>query len=328
VDDHPPIRFDRFMERALYDPESGYYSRHVRAVGRRGDFGTVAALGPTLARTLSRWARPLFQKFRHHIEIGPGDGSLARDFWHASGWLTWTVRKHLVEVSSPLRARQQEVLRRGYIWHESMEEALRAAHGQAVIVSNEVPDAFPCRLLQWTGTGWLEAHVRIAPPAPPEEVWLPLEEPNLNPATFSSLRLAASYKPGQRIEIHDSFRTWLRGWAPFLHAGHVLWIDYGSTVDTLYHRRPHGSVRAYFQQQCLEGPEVYRRPGRQDLTADVNFTDLEEWGLELGWTTRFHGTQAEFIREFGPKLDSSEAHYAAHPHGMGGAFRVLWQEKT
>jgi hypothetical protein len=42
-------------------------------------------------------------------------------------------------------------------------------------------------------------------------------------------------------------------------------------------------LRAYRDQNRLTGGSVYELPGRQDITADVNFDDLQHWARELGW---------------------------------------------
>ena len=65
--------------------------------------------------------------------------------------------------------------------------------------------------------------------------------------------------------------------------GAMLSIDYGGTTGEIYERRPQGTLRAYRGQQRLTGAEAYELPGRQDITADVNFEDLESWARELGW---------------------------------------------
>ena len=57
-------------------------------------------------------------------------------------------------------------------------------------------------------------------------------------------------------------------------------------------------MRAYFRHQRIEGMGIYLRPGRQDLTADVNFVDLQEWGEQLGLKTIQIVTQADFIRKW------------------------------
>jgi SAM-dependent MidA family methyltransferase len=100
----------------------------------------------------------------------------------------------------------------------------------------------------------------------------------------------------------------------------MLTIDYGATAENLYHRRPRGSIRGYLFQQRLEGAAIYQNPGRQDITADVNFTDLRNWsepfvsGQEL---TSF----AEFLE------GSADVPGLMDPHGAGGAFLVLEQRR-
>ncbi len=39
------MRFDRFMERALYHPEYGYYRSEKPRLGREGDFFTSVSVG-------------------------------------------------------------------------------------------------------------------------------------------------------------------------------------------------------------------------------------------------------------------------------------------
>jgi SAM-dependent MidA family methyltransferase len=73
-------------------------------------------------------------------------------------------------------------------------------------------------------------------------------------------------------------------------------------------------------QQRIEGPGIYENPGRQDLTADVNFTDLERWSAPWAETLRLE-SQREFLRSFAGPEDAA----VMDGHGAGGAFRVLEQ---
>jgi SAM-dependent MidA family methyltransferase len=140
---------------------------------------------------------------------------------------------------------------------------------------------------------------------------------------FSVLRQPAA--DGQRVELHESYRAWLSAWAPLWERGAMLTIDYGEAAEKLYARRPRGSVRAYFHHQRLEGPEVYRRMGRQDLTADVNFSDLQNWGERQGLHTEFLQTQADFILSRTEPTDDDAEKMLLHPDGAGRAFKVLCQ---
>lgn len=276
------LSLERFLAEALYHPECGYYTARIRDVGARGDFSTLATLGDSLARAIADWIAA--GRTRDVIEVGPGNGQLARDILrHLGWWRRLRVRYHLVDVEGPLRKAQDERLRRFRIHrHSSVRDALRAAAGRALIFSNELPDAFPCRVFERTAAGWMEVHVRFDPGGAREE---------LRPATLpDSTVFAGEHRPGQRVEVHESYRDWLRAWAPEWKSGAMLTIDYGDTPPALYHRRPGGTLRGYALHQRFEGSGIYQAPGRLDLTADVNFSDLEQWGEELGWRTLRHAT--------------------------------------
>ena len=290
----PPISFEKFMAKALHDPEIGYYARRISGVGRTGDFTTAPMLSDAPARAIAAWAARALRETdcRDLIEIGPGEGKLAAGVLENLPWhRRWKTRLHLVETSAPLAERQRKLLGNRATWHRDMIRALAACQGNAVIFSNELVDAFPVRRFQKTVAGWQElavhfdaqrrAHESLLPPAP-----LP-----------DSSGFLASHPLGQCIEVHDSYRRYLTEWLPAWKSGRMLTIDYGAAAETLYHRRPSGTVRSYLLQQRLEGPAIYENPGRQDLTADVNFTDLQNWSRP--WIRQ------QQITSFGEFLDSA-----------------------
>ena len=88
-------------------------------------------------------------------------------------------------------------------------------------------------------------------------------------------------------------------------------------------RRPHGTVRAYLLQQRLEGPAIYQNPGRQDLTADVNFTDLIQWSAP--WTGSHHlQPLAAFLRAAIDPANPADL-ALTDENGAGAAFLALDQ---
>jgi SAM-dependent MidA family methyltransferase len=97
-------------------------------------------------------------------------------------------------------------------------------------------------------------------------------------------------------------------------------IDYGDLVETLYYRRLRGTIRGYLAQQRIEGEAIYQNIGRQDLTADVNFSDLMHWSHGFAARQKCE-TQREFLL---PHADLSHRGdvYAVDPLGAGAAFRV------
>lgn len=290
-----PVPFERFMQEALYHPEYGYYTATIKEIGARGDFTTIPARMDLLARAIASWIRKEQTSFRHIIEVGAGNGDLARGILRHLGWLGFLRwHYHIVDVSAPLRARQQKMLRGKRVrWHDSMQEALDVCRGEALIISNELVDAFPCTVHRRNAEGWED--LAVARGAEEwMEVWLPHR-----PLPVPSQALEQAFTAGQRVEVFSSFAEWLKSWVPAWKRGTMLLIDYGGGTETIYHRRPRGTLRAYFQQQRLEGPEVLQRPGLQDITADVNFEDLACWGRLAGLKPGGMKTLLHFAKEHG-----------------------------
>ncbi len=318
----PPqaVSFADFMARALHDPDQGYYARRIRTVGARGDFATAATLFPAFGEAVAHWLKDEARAqpgLRHVIEVGAGDGSLMAAVRRATGlWRRLRWRWHIVESSPVLRDVQRARLGKSVLWHDHLEQALAAAGGEALIYHNELLDAFPAQLLERRHGVWQEVHLR----ADGGESLVELPWPEHERADFSALGPWQAHE-GQRVELHRSVRDWLRGWAPNWQRGSMLTVDYGAPFPELYRRRPRGTLRAYLLHQRLDGAAVYANPGRQDITADINFTDLQRWARGLGWCETEFSTLAEFLVRRLP----AKRHPAAllDPDGAGGAFRCL-----
>ena len=107
------IRFDRFMTQALYGPR-GYYTSQRQILGARGDFTTTPKLTTALAQRMARWISEAWDRQGSKlpvVELGPGDGSLARDIrQHLSFFQRRKLDYHFVEISPALRERQKVAL--------------------------------------------------------------------------------------------------------------------------------------------------------------------------------------------------------------------------
>ena len=82
-----PIRFDEFMELALYHPDHGFYARG-RGVGRGADFLTSPSVGPLFGAVIARAVDDWWDELGNPdpftlVEAAAGDGSLARDVLRA-----------------------------------------------------------------------------------------------------------------------------------------------------------------------------------------------------------------------------------------------------
>lgn len=285
--------FEQFMSRCLHDPARGYYSRNIRSIGNRGDFTTAPQLSASPARAIAAWASRAMKEHKTHnlIEVGPGLGTLSLQVLRHLPFLQRLRTKlHLVETSPSLATHQREALGRKADYHRDIRDALKACSGNAIIFSNELVDAFPVRLFQLTGNGWKEVALDTSQHQ--------LKEILINPDQLpESSIFQHSFKTGQRVEVHDSYHKWLASWLPLWKRGEMLTIDYGDVADQLYHRRPNGTLRAYLLHQRIIGEAIYQNPGLQDITADVNFTDLQTWTKPWLSSGKIE-TLADFIHPF------------------------------
>jgi SAM-dependent MidA family methyltransferase len=266
-------------------------------------------------------------------------------------WARRGLRWHLVEVSEPLKAAQQEQLKgRGVHWWQDLAPALQSCDGAAWIYHNELLDAFPCQVWRWTEGRWQCLWLRRMEAATTGVQWQEVWKEGVADAAGSAsagsasagsasagsadsdgaealhqaLSAAAWLPPeGQRIERQPSIRRWLQHWVPHWRTGGMLSLDYGDLAPHLWQQHPRSSLRGYLMQQRLEGAAVYGNMGRQDITLDVNFTDYSDWLARLGVRQTGYQTQAQFFADLDVAAVTEREQQLLNPEGAGAAFKVL-----
>lgn len=325
------LGIDQYMETALYDVEGGFYMRAEGVGGAGRAFATIPSLSPLLGGAIREWARALEGTGPLDlIEVGAGGGHLARAILDAAGW--WgrrSLRYRIVEISPKLREAQAALLKgRKVRWHDSVEDALKGTR-RAAVISNELVDAFPCKLLRYEHGFWKELRLSWPPEA---EAALEAHGLDLDLTPFTAcdpLMWPGGIPHGQVVEIHPSFREWMQDWVSGDRRIDILTIDYGDVLPGLYMDRPRGTLRGYFAHQRLTGAALFRGPGTIDLTCDVNFTDLQAWGQSAGLHTVEFIDQAGFLDDWLPEKEkvrhTADLEAVSDPEGAGSAFKVLWQ---
>ncbi|MDR3459366.1 MAG: SAM-dependent methyltransferase [Verrucomicrobiae bacterium] len=344
------ISFARFMELALYCPETGYYEKKKDNVGRQGDFITSVSVGSLfgelLAFQFAGWLDEL--KNRHEklqiIEAGAHDGKLAADILN---WLQIhrpvlfsAIEYTILEPSPARRQWQQEKLSpfSNVRWRSSVNSSQPPSAG--ILFSNELLDAFPVQRLGWDASGrqWFEWGVTLD-----GELlrWsrLPLAASSL-PANIVNLPAALlEVLPDQyTIETSPAAESWWHAAAGILSHGKLLAIDYGFTDDEMISpARTKGTLRAYHRHHVTD--DVLANPGDQDLTAHVNFSAIQKAGEAAGLRTETFCTQPQFLTRILAKavpeklfasMDARQIRQfqtLTHPEHLGRAFRVLVQSR-
>ena len=316
------ISIEEFMDLALYDEAQGYYSNNISTIGYRGDFSTTATLSDLLARRIvAQWKQACQACGRRlpFIEIGGGNGDLAMGIARNLGWLDrLRVRYLMVDRSQALRNLQGMVGGNFVKVYPTIEQALKHADGRAFIFCNELPDAFPARQFVFQGGEWLELGLTVVDGRMVRQAnRCPL------PASSAFQRWAVE---GQVIEVHAGYHRWYAEWQPLWKCGTFLTIDYGETVDTLYYRRPAGTLRGYKAHTLLTADELPPLAGKCDITADVNFSDLIALAQGNSKDVVQYMSQHDYLKDFVEPGNAADHHLIAIP-GAGDHFNVLLQHR-
>ncbi|MCD8533963.1 MAG: SAM-dependent methyltransferase [Verrucomicrobia bacterium] len=346
------LSFEEFMTSALYDEQFGYYPVQIQDIGHRGDFSTSATLGEDVGVALAGWIieerKRLSQWWEriHIVEVGGGNGKLAESILGNLPFsVRWRVKYHIVEKSARLTGMQKARLKKyagkffsPVEWHQEIDSIL-AKVSRFIVISNELVDAFPVTVFRWNSNRMSEDSVgewqKLFLELTPEGLFERFENVSKHElGNLSSISSPKAWAGGtiphdQRCEVHFSYREWLHSWVPRAKQVSMVTIDYGGTMPELYMNRKNGTIRGYFNHQVMEGHEVYRNVGRQDITCDVNFSDLVHWGHELHLKCEPMLTQSEFLERYAP-VDRSESYTSSMVRvesGAGTAFKVLIQRK-
>jgi SAM-dependent MidA family methyltransferase len=336
-----PLRFDRYMDLALYAPGLGYYSAGATKIGPRGDFVTAPELGTVFARCLAEAIAPALEgPDADVVELGAGTGALAAGLLPALESLGRLPRRYrIVEVGADLRARQQARL-------GALPEALAARvewldappaeswHG--ALVANEVVDALPCRLFELREDALVELGVGLD--ADGRLRWQALApDAELRAAVDAVFADGRARPRPYRSEIRPQVPAWLAAVAGTLETGLALFVDYGFPREEYYRpARSMGTLRCHYRHRAHDDPLIL--PGLQDLTASVDFSQLAEAGRRLGFDVACFASQSAFliacglprILAEGASLDplalarlGAEVRMLTLPGEMGERFQVL-----
>jgi SAM-dependent MidA family methyltransferase len=325
------LRFRDFVELALYYPGLGYYARPLSPVGKEGDYVTSPAISPVFGYALNRLISELLSRtgggMCSVVDIGCGDGTLINSLWAENPRVEYFgVDRSLERVpEGPAR------------FVRDLADVPRREH--QIVFANELFDALPFARLVMRGE-----HLH--------ELWVTERDGQLDWSEHEADAALDDYFHERGVELEDGqFADVSLDWeslysdiARFVTHGLIVTFDYGLPAAKLFRSRIRrfGTAAAYSQQRVSR--DLLANPGEQDLTAHINFTDLQRAGERAGFTTLFFDNQAKFLLSIGAQehpllqpdeaVDSLELREARElakrlilPDGIGEDIRVLVQGK-
>ena len=329
-----PITFADFMAAALYGP-GGYYTRPNAGADYYTGPQVHPAFGALLAVQLFHLWTLLGQPSPFNVlEPGGGDGRLCRDLL--------TAARHLPDGFGDAIA-YTVVDRRPNRGMESGLPNARRVAGDALalqpdavprpthcILSNELLDALPVHRVRRDAGRLRELHVGVESDVADgyEGALIEVSGEPTTPALERRLSdLGIPLVDGQTAEICLLLDEWAEFVISALESpGFVLTIDYGRAAADLYDPkvRPHGTLVTYCAHRQTDAP--LQNVGRQDITAQVDFTSarlaVESLGLRTvgnvpqGWLLQRLGLQT--IRRNGPPPGYDTGGWGELPVGADG----------
>src|SRR2546423_6090950 len=324
-----PVRFDWFMEQALYHPQWGYYSSDRCAIGRRGDYFTNVSVGPLFGRLLARQFVEMWE-----IMGGPADsvivkqgahhGEFAHDVLTTMSDFPADLRYCIIEPFPLLQARQEETLSRfahRISWRKSLTDLEPFA---GVHFSNELLDAMPVRLIRSErGGDWQEKFVGDS-----GDDFVFVTRPIADAELRSHLeKIPRNDNDTYETEVNLAALKWIEGIAEKMARGFVLTVDYGYPRLEFYAtERTAGTLQSFANHRRASSPldEV----GRVDITAHIDWTSVaeraEQSGLELlAFTDQHHFMTGLFAKHSPQENEGRALQTLLHPEFLGTRFQYL-----
>ena len=359
------ITFAEFMDVALFWPQGGYYLDR-QTVGASGDFYTSPHAHPVFGALLATQLYQMWQLMGEPdpftvVEMGAGSGLLCRDLLDYAANLPGNFARSVryicmdrqraagAERDQAIGGREPGAARIAAMVPAPISSGLLDQGKQLTIplrgvrgcfFSNELLDAFPVHQLSQVEGHLKETYVTLKG----DELATTLDAPSTTALADRLESLGIELAEGQTVEISLGIEYWSEQVADSLDAGFVLTIDYGHLAPELYsaERRPRGTLTTYYRHAQTDVP--LQRIGRQDMTAQVDFTTVAESGRRFGLEPLGLASQRKFLanlglEQFRRRLNSlglDQRRFLANNAGMleiarpGGLgdFKVLVQSKN
>lgn len=311
------ITFARFMQACLYSPRGGFYSARRDRVSAH--FGTSSTSHPVFGALIARQLDQIWQLLGeppvfHVIEVGSGDGALARSIVNACLRMDPRFARALYYVGADYEPGWVNPPGAAIDWPAGKGagssttgsaaaptiQRVRAAGLGAFrnivgcILCNELIDNFPVHRFTIKDGRIREIFVTTSGASFVEV----LDEPSSPRIAARLAGLGLTLPEGYRGEVNLAMKDWIRQVCAALDQGFVLTIDYGERAADLYSPQNAQGTLVCFNRHAIGG-DPYRDVGQQDITCQVDFTSLMELGEGHGLDTVGYARQRQFLANLG-----------------------------
>jgi len=287
-----PINMAEFMQLALAHPKYGYY-KSKEPFGAEGDFTTAPEISQMFGELIGMWCADIWHKMGtpqdiELVEIGPGRGTLMKDFLRATRKIPGfheSISISMVETSDRLSEIQHQAINHLHPRVKWFTEISKIPNKPVIIVANELFDALPVRQYIKQDDKWHEKQVGL----------------NQNgELDFMLLKSSTTHekkhehtKNGSVIEVCTTAMSIIETLSQKIkqYGGAALIIDYGYNEPE--YKNTLLAIGNHKQCNLLENI------GEVDISAHVDFAMLKNFAEHFGMTAYGPTFQGEFLQKIG-----------------------------
>ena len=290
------IPVDEFIEKVLYHPDKGYYSKKI-PFGKQGDFITAPTISNLFSEIIGIWLVSTWEKLGkpkrfNFVELGPGDGSLTKvlvRIFEKFPEFNESIKIYLYEKSDLLKNTQKNKIRSSKVkWINNFDLINK---GPVIFFGNEFFDAIPIKQFSYFKKKLFEKFYILNSETGLNETYrVATKEDVLKIKSFkvyNNLNFIEYPKLGF-IELEKIVKKISK------LSGGVLLIDYGylNTVNR-------STLQAVMENKKMNINSLLKNLGKADITYLVNFGLLEEFFTKKNLKVKNIVSQKFFLETMG-----------------------------
>ena len=289
------IKIDQLINKALYQSKVGYYSNRL-PFGKRGDFITSPTISNLFSEIIAVWIISCWEtlgkpKKFNLVELGPGDGSLAKvlirtfkKFPHFNS----SVKIYLYEKSVFLKKIQKKKIRNNNV--EWINDFKLIKGGPIIFFGNEFFDAIPIKQFFFENKNLVEKCYILDKKDLKETHCKPNLKDLLNLKSFKVLKkLKFIEYPKLGFEELNRISRKIKSLS-----GGVLLIDYG-----YFGSLNESTIQIVMKNKKIHKNNLLKYIGKSDITSLVNFSLLNEFFLKKKLNVKKIVSQKFFLERMG-----------------------------
>ncbi len=284
---------DEFFLKVLYDKKYGYYATK-KPFGAKGDYITAPKVSHLFCEVIAIWLISTWEKFDkpkyfNIIELGPGDGTLAKNLlrtFKKFPKFNNSKRLYLYEISNFLKKRQKENIKNNNIkWIKNFNNIKK---GPVIFFGNEFFDAIPIKQFKSFKNSFYEKYFTL-------DKKFKIQE-KLKKISKKDMKILKNFKSFQNLEFIEYPKLGLKELEKIIKKilflkGCILLIDYG-------YLKPNNenTLQSVFKHKKNN---ILNNLGKADVTSHVNFNLLNEFFLKNKLKVKKIISQKEFLEKMG-----------------------------